>query len=87
MTVVVPNSSAEEAPVPGVMASVTFEAASVTRFPRLSVIPTVVVNADVCPAVPPGGCMSNESEEALAGIMLNSDVTALVSPLLEKVSV
>ena len=82
-----PSSSAKESPVPEVIASVISELASVTTFPRLSVITTVVLSADVFPAVPSCGWMLNASAEALAERMLNAEVTALVSPVLERVSV
>jgi len=83
----VPSSSAEESPVPEVMARVMSELASVTVLPRLSIITTVVLTAESSPAVPPVGWTLNASAEALAERMLNPEVTALVSPLLERVSV
>ena len=55
VTVAVPNSSAEESPVPEVIVRVMSELASVTVLPRLSVITTVVLSAEISPAVPPGG--------------------------------
>jgi hypothetical protein len=69
------------------MARVMSELASVTVLPRLSIITTVVFSAEISPAVPPGGWTLNASPEALADKMLNSEVTALVSPLLERVRV
>ena len=87
VTVAVPSNCPEESPVPEVMARVMSELASVTTLPRLSVITTVVFNADASPAVPPVGWTLNASAEALAERMLNSEVTALVSPVLERVSV
>ena len=87
VTVAVPRSSAEESPVPEVMASVMSALASVTVLPRLSVITTVVFSEEASPAVPPVGWTLNPSAEAFAERMLNSEVIALVSPLLERVSV
>ena len=63
------------------------EPALVMTFPGLSVITTVVFSAVVSPAVPPGGWMLNTSAEALVERMLNPEVTALVSPVLERVNV
>ena len=87
VTVAVPSSSPEESPVPEVMATVMSELAAVTTFPRLSVMTTVVLSAEVSPAVPPEGWTLNASAEALAERMLNSEVTALVRSLLERVRV
>ena len=87
VTVAAPSNSPEESPVPEVMATVTSELASVTTFPRLSVMTTVEFSAEVSPAVPPEGWTLNASAEALAERMLNSEVIVLVSPLLERVSV
>ena len=87
VTVAAPSNSPEESPVPEVMATVMSELASVTTFPRLSVMTTVVLSAEVFPAVPPEGWTLNASAEALAERMLNSEVTPLVSSLFERVSV
>jgi len=87
VTVAMPSSSAEESPVPEVIARVMSELASVTVLPRLSIITTVVLSAEISPAVPPGDWTLNASAEALADKMLNPEVTALVSPVLESVRV
>ena len=87
VTVAAPSNSPEESPVPEVMATVMSELASVTTFPRSSVMTTVEFSAEVSPAVPPEGWTLNASAEALAERMLNSEVTALVSPLLKRVRV
>ena len=87
VTVAAPSSSAEESPVPEVMDSVMSELAPVTTFPRLSVMTTVEFSAEVSPAAPPVGSTLNASAEALAERMLNSEVTALVRSLLERVRV
>ena len=46
-----------------------------------------LLSAEVSPAVPPWGWTLNASVEALAERMLNPGVTALVSPVLERVRV
>ena len=87
VTIAVPSNSPEESPVPEVMAMVMSELASVTTFPRLSVMTTVEFSAEVSPAVPPVGWTLNASAEALAERMLNSEVAALARSLLERVKV
>ena len=79
-------NAAPGVPVPGVIANVTLAALVVTVFPSASWIVTFGCVVHATPPVPPPGCCVNANCAAAPAVTLNVLLVALVSPVLDAVS-
>ena len=80
-------SAAPEVPVPGVIAAVTAAVLVVIVFPNASWIVTFGWTVHATPPVPPVVCVVTASFAAGPTVMLNTALVALVSPVLDVMSV